>query len=60
MKITKQIHAIKVPFIVTNDKGMDIERFVYSYVVKGDEICIIDCGISGSDKIYLNIWKILE
>jgi glyoxylase-like metal-dependent hydrolase (beta-lactamase superfamily II) len=57
MKITKQIHAIKVPFIVTNDKGMDIERFVYSYVVKGDEICIIDCGISGSDKI---IFEYLE
>ena len=51
MQITKQIHAIKVPFSVTNDQGMTIERFVYSYVVKGEKICLIDCGISGSEKI---------
>jgi len=57
MQITKQIHAIKIPFIVTNDQGINIERFVYSYVVKGEEICIIDCGISGSEKI---IYEYLE
>jgi glyoxylase-like metal-dependent hydrolase (beta-lactamase superfamily II) len=57
MQITKQIHAIKVPFSVTNDQGMTIERFVYSYVVKGEKICLIDSGISGSENI---IYEYLE
>lgn len=54
LQITEHIHAIKIPFTVTNDQGMKLDRFVYTYlIVSKDEVCLIDCGVSGSqDTIY--------
>ena len=42
---------LKFHSLLTNDQGIEIERFVYSYLVKGKKICLIDCGISGSESI---------
>jgi hydroxyacylglutathione hydrolase len=49
MKITEHVHAIKIPFQVKTDSG-NLERFVYSYLIFGDEICLIDSGVSSSEK----------
>lgn len=48
MHITKHVHAIKIPFRVKTDSGI-LNRFVYSYVVCGEDICLIDSGVSSSE-----------
>ena len=48
MKITEHVHAIKIPFQVKTHSGT-LERFVYSYLIFGDEICLIDSGVSSSE-----------
>ncbi len=53
MKITEHVHAIKIPFQVKTDSGT-LERFVYSYLIFGDEICLIDSGVCSSEKIIFN------
>lgn len=50
MQITKNIHAIKIPFRVKTDSEK-LERFVYSYLVCGEKICLIDSGVSSSDEL---------
>lgn len=50
MQITKHIHAIKIPFHVKTDSEK-LERFVYSYLVCGEKICLIDSGVSSSDEL---------
>ncbi|MBI5680421.1 MAG: MBL fold metallo-hydrolase [Methanobacterium sp.] len=53
MEITKHVHAIKIPFQVKTDAGI-LERFVYSYLINGNEICLIDSGVSSSKEIIFN------
>jgi len=56
MKIREEIHALKIPFQVNTPQG-NVPRFVYVYLILGDQICLIDSGIRGSEKIifdYLN------
>ncbi len=50
MKITEHVHAIKIPFQVKTDSGI-LERFVYSYLIFGDEICLIDSGVRSSENL---------
>jgi hydroxyacylglutathione hydrolase len=53
MKITKHIHALKHFFKIPMGNGMTIERFVYSYIIFGDYITLIDTGVKGSfNQIY--------
>lgn len=57
MKITEQIHAIKIPFQIPVAPGKTFDRFVYSYLIYGDEICLIDSGVASSDSMifeYIN------
>jgi glyoxylase-like metal-dependent hydrolase (beta-lactamase superfamily II) len=51
MKITEQIHAIKIPFQIPVAPGETFDRFVYSYLIYGDEICLIDSGVASSDSV---------
>ena len=50
MQITKHVHAIKIPFQVKTDSGT-LERFVYSYLILGDEVCLIDSGVVSSESV---------
>lgn len=50
MQITKNIHAIKIPFQVKTDSGI-LERFVYSYLIHGENICLIDSGVVSSEHV---------
>lgn len=56
MQITKHVHAIKIPFQVKTDTGL-LERFVYSYLIIGNQICLIDSGIVSSEDIIFNYMK---
>ncbi|HOO54061.1 MAG TPA: MBL fold metallo-hydrolase [Methanothrix sp.] len=54
MKITDQIHALKIPFQIRDPSGLTIPRFVYVYVVRGEEICLIDSGVASSERIIVD------
>jgi hydroxyacylglutathione hydrolase len=57
MQITDHIHALKIPFQITDPSGQKIARFVYAFLIYGEEICLIDSGVAGSEKIILDYLK---
>ncbi len=50
MQITDHIHALKMPFQITDPSGRRIYRFVYAFLIYGETICLIDSGVAGSEK----------
>jgi len=50
MQITSHLHALKIPFNVPTSQGA-VPRFVYVYLVYGDEVCLIDSGVASSQNI---------
>jgi hydroxyacylglutathione hydrolase len=57
MQITGHIHALKIPFQITDPSGKRIDRFVYAFLIYGKRICLIDSGVAGSEKIILEYLK---
>jgi hydroxyacylglutathione hydrolase len=57
MQITDHVHALKIPFQITDPSGQKIARFVYAFLIYGEEICLIDSGVAGSEKIILDYLK---
>jgi glyoxylase-like metal-dependent hydrolase (beta-lactamase superfamily II) len=45
MKITETIHAFKHQFRLALGENHYADRFVYSYILLGDKICLIDAGV---------------
>ena len=45
MKITETIHAFKHPFQLALGESQYADRSVYSYLLIGDRICLIDTGV---------------
>jgi hydroxyacylglutathione hydrolase len=53
MQITKNVHAIKIPFQIAGpDKKID--RFVYVYLIYADRIWLIDTGVATAEPIILD------
>jgi glyoxylase-like metal-dependent hydrolase (beta-lactamase superfamily II) len=50
MQITPSIHAIRHSFRIPIIPGITLDRFVYSYLVYGDTITLIDTGVAGCEK----------
>ena len=50
MQISDKIHALKVPFQITDRSGPKISRFVYVYLIYGENISIIDSGVASSEQ----------
>lgn len=48
MQITEHVHALKIPFQIPVGPGNTLERFVYSYLVLGQDTCLIDSGVKNS------------
>ena len=48
MKVTETIHAVKHQFKLAVGEGRYVDRFVYSYILLGKKICLIDTGVSGT------------
>ncbi|MBN1119278.1 MAG: MBL fold metallo-hydrolase [Bacteroidales bacterium] len=56
MKITRKIHALRHDFKIHLPGGQKLDRWVYSYIVFGDYITLIDTGLKMSyKKIYAYI-----
>jgi len=51
MQITKHIHAIKIPFQIAIGPGKKVDRFVYTYLIYGKKICLIDTGVASSEQV---------
>lgn len=49
MRITDSVHSIKIPFHVTTPSGESISRFVNVYLIFGEQIYIVDSGVSNSE-----------
>lgn len=45
MKITETIHALKHHFRLALGDNHYVDRFVYSYLLLGEKICLIDAGV---------------
>jgi hydroxyacylglutathione hydrolase len=54
MEITKNIHSLKHLFYIEVSPEVKLERFVYSYIVFDDEICLIDSGVKGCEATIFN------
>ncbi len=57
MKITNQIHAIKIPFKVPVSPELSVDRFAFVYLIFGDRIHLIDSGVAGAES---TIWEYIK
>lgn len=57
MQITEYIHALRIPFQIPIAPDKTLERFVYVYLVLGEEICLIDSGVQNADKLIFDYLK---
>jgi hydroxyacylglutathione hydrolase len=57
MKITETIHAIKHQFRLSLGEGRFVDRFVYSYILFGKKICLIDAGVSPTSSLLQDYLK---
>ena len=48
MKITETIHAFKHPFRLALGENLYVDRSVYSYILLGEKVCLIDAGVRGT------------
>jgi len=50
MQITPAIHALRHPFKIPVAPGIALDRFVYSYILAGETITLVDTGVAGCEK----------
>jgi glyoxylase-like metal-dependent hydrolase (beta-lactamase superfamily II) len=51
MQITPAIHALRHPFKIPVAPGIVLDRFVYSYILAGETITLIDTGVAGCENV---------
>lgn len=51
MQISDRIHALKVPFQITDRSGHKVSRFVYVYLIHGEKMCLIDSAVASSEEV---------
>jgi glyoxylase-like metal-dependent hydrolase (beta-lactamase superfamily II) len=49
MKVTPSIHALRHTFTIPAAPGIMLDRFVYSYIIVGTTITLIDTGVAGCE-----------
>lgn len=50
MQVTPSIHALRHAFTIPAAPGIVLDRFVYSYIIFGETITLIDTGVAGCGK----------
>jgi hydroxyacylglutathione hydrolase len=60
MKITDTIHAIKHTFRLAIAEERSVDRFVYSYILCGKKIFLVDAGVSTTSSILQDYLKKLS
>jgi hydroxyacylglutathione hydrolase len=54
MQVSEHVHALRIPFALEIGPGKKLERFVYAYLIYGQQICLIDCGVATSQATILD------
>ncbi|MHB8909911.1 MAG: MBL fold metallo-hydrolase [Syntrophales bacterium] len=54
MKITDTIHAVRHTFRLLLEEGRYADRFVYSYLIVGKTICLVDAGVAATAPLILD------
>ncbi len=54
MQITRNIHALKLPFQIPVGPDKEIDRFVYVYLIYTDRIWLIDTGVASAEPVILD------
>jgi len=49
MQVTPAVHALRHPFKIPVAPGTAIDRFVFSFILAGETITLIDTGVAGSE-----------
>ena len=57
MQVTDYLHALKIPFHIPVAPGKNVERFVYVYLILGEEISLVDSGVRDSDGLIYEYLK---
>jgi len=57
MKITETIHAFKHLFRLALGENLYVDRSVYSYILLGEKVCLIDAGVRGTAHLLLDYLK---
>jgi glyoxylase-like metal-dependent hydrolase (beta-lactamase superfamily II) len=57
MQVTEHIHALKIPFKLRVGPDITVDRFVFADLIFGDQICLIDSGVAGSETMILEYIK---
>ena len=57
MQVSESIHALKIPFKLRVGPDKTVDRFVFAYLIFGDQICLIDSGVAGSEAVILDYIK---
>ena len=57
MKITQTIHTFKHHFRLALGENQYADRFVYSYILEGEKICLIDAGVMATAPLLLDYLK---
>jgi glyoxylase-like metal-dependent hydrolase (beta-lactamase superfamily II) len=47
--MTSKIHPIRIPFQLPGNEKKKVDRIVYSYIVTGKELCLVDTGPVGGE-----------
>ena len=53
MQVTKNIHALKIPFQIPVSPDKKIDRFVYLYLIYTDRIWMIDAGVAAAEPVII-------
>ena len=57
MQVSESIHALKIPFKLRVGPDKTVDRFVFAYLIFGDQICLIDSGVAGAEAVILDYIK---
>ncbi len=47
--MNSKIHPIRIPFQLPVNKKKKVDRVVYSYIITGEELCLVDTGTVGNE-----------
>jgi glyoxylase-like metal-dependent hydrolase (beta-lactamase superfamily II) len=57
MQVAEHLHALRIPFKIPLSPEKMLDRAVYSYIVFGDSITLIDSGVAGAETILFDYLK---
>jgi glyoxylase-like metal-dependent hydrolase (beta-lactamase superfamily II) len=48
--MTTKIHPVRIPFQLPVNENRKVDRIVYSYIVTGEQLCLVDTGPVGGEQ----------